>query len=182
MLFNLPPFSCEISSTLINHSEVSLLSDCCLNHTNTQLLLPKRPNYHTCIDTNFWNTIHSHACFIGLSYHMFHQFVIITYKHAHNPATSDIVRVCVWAHTWAQALEWVAVELKWKAWGPVTERTEGSSIIIKNDFSAPYCGLTASSSQAVRLFVRLLCQCGWSVFLNQCTLQLLLPDGGRRHK
>lgn len=82
-----------------------------------------------------------------------------------------------WAHTCTQKLVWVAVagwQLSWaevKAWGPVTERTEGSSIIIKNDTSAPYCSLTASSSQAVRLFVRLLCQCGWSVFLNQCTFQ-----------
>lgn len=83
----------------------------------------------------------------------------------------------------ARAPEWVAVadwQLSWaevKAWGPVTERTEGSSIIIKNNSSAPYCGLTASSSQAVGVFVRLLCQRGLSVFWNQCTFQLLLFEG-----
>lgn len=57
------------------------------------------------------------------------------------------------------------------------ERTEGSSIIIKNDSSAPYCGLTASSSQADGLFVCLLCQCGWSLLLNRCTFQLQLFVG-----
>lgn len=57
------------------------------------------------------------------------------------------------------------------------ERTEGSSINIKNDSSAPYCGLTASSSQAGGLFVCLLCQRGWSLFLNRCTFQLQLFVG-----
>lgn len=47
----------------------------------------------------------------------------------------------------------------------MTERTEGSSIIIRNDSSAPYCGLTASSSQAVRLFVRSFVVSVWMVRL-----------------
>lgn len=95
----------------------------------------------------------------------------------HTSLYSWILCEAACAHTCTQKLVWVAIagwQLSWaevKAWGPVTERTEGSSIIIKNDTSAPYCSLTASSSQAVRLFVRLLCQCGWSVFLNQGTFQ-----------
>lgn len=131
--------------------------------------------------------IYTHACFIGLLYHMFffHRLQLCTSIHT----TFDLgycVIVGVSVHrTCARALEWVANvgwQLSWaevKARGPVTERTEGSSIIIKNDSIAPYCGLTASSSQAVGLFVRLLCQFEWSIFLNQCTFQLLLFDGER---
>lgn len=41
---------------------MSLFSDYCLNHTNTQLsLLISLPNYHTWIVTNFWDMIHTHT-------------------------------------------------------------------------------------------------------------------------
>lgn len=89
-------------------------------------------------------------------------------------------------HACARALEWVANvgwQLSWaevKARGPVTERTEGSSIIIKNDSSAPYCGLTASSSQAVGLFVRLLCQFEWSIFFESMHFSAPIIRWGKR--
>lgn len=93
------------------------------------------------------------------------------------------------AWTQQRSLEWEAdargqpSRAEVKARGPLAERTEGSRVIIKSDSSAPCCGRAASSSRAARLFVRLLCQCGWSRLFESmhfCSLYYSIGGGDTR--
>lgn len=183
MLFNLTPFSCEISSLLINHTEVSLLSDYCLNHINTQLTLLRSFQINTHSYSFLKHDIYMHIC--GLSHHMFYRSLqLCSSTHTCVPpcVLGEIlcVQFCVCVYgIWGSSLLQLTAELNWsESMRPCHDENREIKHYHQKRL---WCSLLQTHSflqSSCFFFICLLCQ--WSFFfccLNQCTFQLQLFDG-----